>query len=759
MKRVFVLVLSVMLVAAASLALAAGNVTIAVNGLDGFTGNISGIQVWGERVLLSASGISLYTYDPQTNELAEVEGNVTMDSLLDADEDILNTLGLETGGDISFTENIFAVDDTLYRLALIGSGEESTCALVQMRIADDGSVSLGDAIDLGDQLITEYGGGYYATRMMQGACGVEGKIYALSYGDGAMELLQIDPQSGDVQTMDIAVDGDVQSMCPYKAGQLLIVMADNDQQDPEYSLLAYDPAVQETSDLGTLPGMPVGVAYDEAREKIYYAQDGSVWRTSVSGGALGEAERFGDMPLQIYSANSSGLVGDLYIIGGYDGVVGRDVTAVLGEQTTLQVMNNNYTAAVRSAYYPFTDQHPEYVVNISNGTGSEDILTAMMNRDSGVDIYTMSAMDEQFGALIDRGYLPELDSQKLRQAVSEMYPAIADEVMRDGKLYAVPLECSNATSKSINMKLLQESFGLDMPVPTSWTELLGLIQTLSQGLMEDVPEATVFEPIYSRDLARELTFSQMMLDFFMWMDQSEENMARAGEMLITLCTAFEAVDWDCLGLAEEVDMNAGWVYDPEHIILGQAGLGMSAVEQYQQPMLLSIADGEEPLMGAIVGVAFVNPFSEHHEAAQEYLEYALDNVQQSYRMAMIPALNEPVESSYYKYGIQAIDDSIAQLEKAMQESEDEEKREQLAANLEESRAWREEYEANYRYEISAASIERYREFAEHMAVAHAGIWSNGNTEQIQQYLGGEISKEQLAAQLQKVMQMMKLEAE
>ncbi len=46
-------------------------------------------------------------------------------------------------------------------------------------------------------------------------------------------------------------------------------------------------------------------------------------------------------------------------------------------------------------------------------------------------------------------------------------------------------------------------------------------------------------------------FYMMLADYFTWLDASEENLTRGTQALLDLCEAFEAIDWDNLGLAED----------------------------------------------------------------------------------------------------------------------------------------------------------------------------------------------------------------
>ena len=115
------------------------------------------------------------------------------------------------------------------------------------------------------------------------------------------------------------------------------------------------------------------------------------------------------------------VYGDLYVLADYDAVIGRDVTLDKLPAQRLRVANGGYEDAIGKAYYSFTDKHPEYMVSIATSLNSDNLLQSMMNRDSSVDIYTLSSTDSAFAALMNRGFMAELDGDAtLSDAVDGM---------------------------------------------------------------------------------------------------------------------------------------------------------------------------------------------------------------------------------------------------------------------------------------------------------------------------------------------------
>ena len=493
---------------------------------------------------------------------------------------------------------------------------------------------------------------------------------------------------------------------------------------------------------------------------MYYVLSGSVWRVDVSEDGLGEPEEFGDMPLTY--ANGNGVVyGDLYVLASYDAVVGRDVTLDKLPAQRMRVVNGDYVDSINKAYYAFTDKHPEYMISISTTLDTDSLLQSMMNRDSSVDIYTLPSTSSAFTSLMNRGFMAELEgNQTISDAVNAMYGFLKDYVMKDGHIYALPLSCY-ANRMSLNTKLLTEKLGYE--VPTSWKGLLTILADISNNKrLEETPEVMIAEPDYAKDDFRSQVFYMMLADYFTWLDASEENLTRGTQALLDLCEAFEAIDWDNLGLAEDYEDTEDMMYNGSDALINWTSLSVynyvGADEEQATPVALSVVEGEKPLVGQSVTFAFINPFSEHRDEAAEYLADAWALEQKEDMIMLSPEMNEPVLNNYYEENLRGIDNSIADLQKTLDKTEDEEARESLQADLDSMKQWREDYEKSGKYSISPEQIANYRAFGENMAVQQSLIWNmeEGST-QMQQYLDGAMNAQQLAAALEKTLQMQKLE--
>lgn len=769
MKKILALILAASLMLCAAYALAAtGNVTIAVQGQDGFNDFISSMLVWGDKLLLSSYD-TLYAWNSETRKLVEVQGYDQLQYMLTDEE--TGVIKAEEDEYCYFDSDLYVVEGKIYRMAQINDSDgNQTSYLVEIIISDDGELSLGDVIDLGDALsITDETDGetYSYTRSLQNPCSFGRTIYALSYGD-SLELLSIDLDSETVDTVTLDTDYQVDSISPYTEGKLLMIGSNYDVDPVETALLVYDTQTEEITELGKMPrdgyNTPSAICYDEARSKVYYVLSGSVWRMDISDDGFGTPEEFGDMPLESYSNSVAVMMGDWYILSSYDGVVGRDVTLDKMPPQRLRIINSNYAESIKTAYYAFTDKHPEYMVSISDNLDESTLLQSMMNRDSSVDIYTISSSSSALSALMNRGYLAELgSSEKLTAAVDSLYPFIGDFCKKDGQLCLMPFS-GYATGLTMNTKALTEKLGYTQEdVPTSWKQLFELINDIAANKkLEEAPEVSFVMAGYTQQDLRSMIFSNMMRDYYTWLDQSEENLTNGTSVLLELCEAFEKVDWSGLGLPEEYSED-GWMSDgimKESVLIDFNSVDVTSYVGADRDRVicpLSVVDGEEPVIGMTLTLAFVNPFSENKDAAIEYLEDAWDANGRTNRILMNPNDNEPVVNAYYEQNLKEIQNNIDQQKKSLETMTDEETREMTQNGINSMEEWLEEYKERGKYDVTPEQIAKYREVAGKMAVAKSDIYGGDSYDQMYQYVDGAITASQFAAQLEKTLQMQRLE--
>ena len=207
---------------------------------------------------------------------------------------------------------------------------------------------------------------------------------------------------------------------------------------------------------------------------------------------------------------------------------------------------------------------------------------------------------------------------------------------------------------------------------------------------------------------------------------------------------------DGMGRFEEITAQIGAVTGDEALDLSRKAVLIFCADNG------IVAEGVSQ-SGQEVTFAFVNPFSEHKEEACEYLADAWQLVDQGNKIMFSPNESEPVLNSYYEENLKSANNSIADLQKTLDKTEDEEARESLQNDLDSMKEWLTEYEERGKYDVSPEQIEIYRAFGDNMTVQESLIWNmDDGASQIQQYLDGAMNAQQLAGALEKTLQMQKL---
>ena len=118
MKKILSILLALALMLGATFALAEGNVTIAVQGMNDFNDYIQSMVVYGDR-LPRSSWDRLYTWDNATRKLTEVDGYSELESTLTGDGENPGVLDLNDGDYAYLDGNLYIVGGRLYRMATV----------------------------------------------------------------------------------------------------------------------------------------------------------------------------------------------------------------------------------------------------------------------------------------------------------------------------------------------------------------------------------------------------------------------------------------------------------------------------------------------------------------------------------------------------------------------------------------------------------------------------------------------------------------
>ena len=618
-----------------------------------------------------------------------------------------------------------------------------------------GTVSLELALPMdGEALVQDEGGFVYfslPSQMIQSG----DKLYSMEYMVNGMQLICFDPAAGSVELQ--AIDEDVRGLLPYQEDKLLAVFSDF-TDTVRFPVNVLDPATGDAEELFVLDlgtnDHPDFYAYDAQNDAFYCEANGELLR--VTGADADAPVAVAASPLSYANCSAFTPDGDLLLADYAE--IWRVNTDPEERPETRLVVQANSDSSLEAARVPFQQAHPEVEVVLSQSAG--DVAQAMLTQTATPDIYTLYVDSAEYSAVFGRGYMAELTgSEILSDFAAAVYPAIQEMIQKDGEVYGLPLEAYGFGDLSYSPEAFERLGLTEEDVPSSWMEFFDLLGRLPDYLEND-PDVTVFETYLTVGDLRDILFSALMDSYMLYISQPENEFSFDTPLFRELMAAFEAVDFEALGVSEEGTED--YVYNAEDTMFYtySSSFSPSVMSGSPEMLYLGLDEGMQPLVSTDVTVAFVNPLSQNRDLAIEYLEYASEQVDTIMRITMMPGENEPVLNPYFEETLENYDEQIASLETQLLGAEEVDKQ-ALEATLEEMQGYRDDFEKNNRYNASEESIAAYREVAGYMVVStYLGMdseTSNEYYEQRNQYIDGAITLYEFIRNIDQKLQMILLE--
>lgn len=770
-----ILMLAVTLLPVSALA-ASGDAILLRQGEDGYNSSVFSIaEVDGDLYALTYDGLYVFA----SGETKPVHYDFPLSSPVDDGDDDEGTVVSRSVSALIAYEGrpcvIVAGMETEYE----GVGEErmsfSTVEGVWLceLTLEDGKAAVGEELTELDWFDLVQGGGdseYLAQCDLPTVVG--DTLYFASYDESYMRVLvATDLTDGDTDVYypaDLGAEISLDSFCAYKDGQLLAMETEWGEEESAVKLYAIDVENEEATELLTLAtGKSIsatGLAYRADTDTIYCIMDGEI--CAMTGMDVSTLQRVSEAPISYINSAAPIITGDgFYIAADYEALVRRNIDPAQRAQTRITVQDMG-AGAITDAYYTFGETHGEVEVVLLQRT--EDVVQAMMNRSTDVDIYCVSVDSVEFDAVYSRGYMAELTgSESISAFLDRCYPFAREVCEKDGEIVAVPVMLY-MDGRGYDPEAFARLGLTEEDVPGTWAEFFGSLEPLAAKIAEE-PGMTLFEGFSDYETARMTFLSAMITDYMNYISLPENEFAFDTEAFRAALAAYEAVDWSKLGLpAPNVDdgLGASGVIEiggrTEHNILYSPYTNVSAdgyiARAAFRPMLLSFVEGEQPHISATLFIAFVNPFSEHRDIAVSFLETALEELDDLTRIHLCPEENEPVLSPYYESNIQGFDQSVANAEEQLAKAETEEERQAYEELVEEYKQYREDYLKYDAWTASEESIAIYREYASSIRVKRNIGMGGENSEAFyelqQQYMDGMISADEFIRGVDGKLQMM-----
>lgn len=769
-----ILMLAVTLLPVSALA-ASGDAILLRQGEDGYNSSVFSIaEVDGDLYALTYDGLYVFA----SGETKPVHYDFPLSSPVDDGGDDEDTVVSRSVSALIAYEGrpcvIVAGMETEYE----GVGEErmsfSTVEGVWLceLTLEDGKAAVGEELTELDWFDLVQGGDSEYLSQCDLPAVVGDTLYFASYDESSMRVLvATDLTDGDTDVYypaDLGADISLDSFCAYKDGQLLAMETEWGEDESAVKLYAIDVENEEATELLTLATgenvSAAGLAYRADTDTVYCIMDGEI--CAMTGMDVSTLQRVSEAPISYINSAAPIITGDgFYIAADYEALVRRNTDPAQRAQTRITVQDMG-AGAITDAYYAFGENHGEVEVVLLQRT--EDVVQAMMNRSTDVDIYCVNVDSVEFDAVYSRGYMAELTgSESISAFLDRCYPFAREVCEKDGEIVAVPVMLY-MDGRGYDPEAFARIGLTEEDVPKTWAEFFGSLEPLAAKIAEE-PGMTLFEGFSDYETARMTFLSAMITDYMNYISLPENEFAFDTEAFRAALAAYEAVDWSKLGLpAPNVDdgLGASGVIEiggrTEHNTLYSPYTNVSAdgyiARAAFRPMLLSFVEGEQPHISATLFIAFVNPFSEHRDIAVSFLETALEELDDLTRIHLCPDENEPVRSPWYEDNLKGFDQSVADAEEQLAKAETEEERQAYEELVEEYKQYREDYLKYDAWTASEESIAIYREYASSIRVKRNIGMGGENSEAFyelqQQYMDGMISADEFIRGVDGKLQMM-----
>lgn len=597
---------------------------------------------------------------------------------------------------------------------------------------------------------------------INGLCCMNGHVYFASSDWRGREpqyfLYDINLDGGAVTKLPLTQR--INSTIPYKDGLLLSYISsswdENTNQEIPAQLVTVNPADGATVSLKEMADTAYiyTLAYDAAKDTVYYFTESTLWGMTGMGA-----------PFKAAYANQSYVDSMTIFSSGYaalwssDGLEIHNLDPAYLPTKTLTLIGSWRDAAARK----FTQENPDIPLIFSEQYyGMADLGQAMVSGDTTIDVIRTN-VENGFDNLLEKGYCADLSSsQKLMDYVNSLYPALRDEVMKDGKLYAIPVTLYGSTLSYMPSKL--EEIGLtEEDMPTTFVELCEFITRWNNEWIDDESKTNVM-PFCTTMSNRSVVFDLMLKAYLDYYDAKGEPLTFDTPEFNAMLTALDSMDASNLDMpANMSDQEYDEYYQLYSGVFVDRGLLSTAEGEYAAvPLKLSIGEGKDFTVGTTMEVLFVNPRCANLPEAIKLLECYVDTLDESYKILMCPDCNDPVENQYYQETLKNFQDSLAELQEQLKTADDAEKR-----DLEDTIKYYEDSLNNkegFRWDYSAQTIAQYREIGDHVFARHANVlYSAGNDTSTQlrslheRYVQKQITKDQYIKELNQKARMIVLE--
>lgn len=560
-----------------------------------------------------------------------------------------------------------------------------------------------------------YYGSYVNSMFMQ-----DGEVVRLAenYGQGESSLL-VERYALDTGKLiaQQGVDSTLRALCAYKDGKYLALVqpvpGPEDMEAPMTQIAVYDPATGGTTLVATLNGSYLNnLTYDRESDTAYYCGDATIYAVPL---ATGESRVSAYLPVNAWSGSDTtfaAISGGMIVYANGDGTYVRRLDAPEMAAGALTVANEGGT----TKHMAVVAEHPELNVTLASEYPQtmEELTTAMVSGTGSMDVLCLTTSYNPVERLIDKGYAADLSGYPELMAVAgRMDPRFTQSVMRDGKLYALPVALSTNTL-GVNAEAMEKLGLTESDLPATWLEFLDFAANYYYDYGEENADVALM------DLNMRRSLFQMIRDQYVAAQLRDTGSVSFDTPLFRkLMQALEAIDFTELD-PYEVKGDKIWegndaneFYEKQQLFTRYSEASPRAMDQSgygrsNQPLILRLDSETEPVLPVIMTVMIVNPRSTRMDQAAAYLTaYAGHYEAETENIMFFPDQNDPVPNSYYEVQKQSYEESLRDVDSRIEKADESEKA-SLRETREQIQGYLDELE-NQRMSVTEEMIQAYRE--------------------------------------------------
>lgn len=560
-----------------------------------------------------------------------------------------------------------------------------------------------------------YYGSYVNSMFMQ-----DGEVVRLAenYGQGESSLL-VERYALDTGKLiaQQGVDSTLRALCAYKDGKYLALVqpvpGPEDMEAPMTQIAVYDPATGGTTLVATLNGSYLNnLTYDRESDTAYYCCDATIYAVPM---ATGESRVSAYLPVNAWSGSDTtfaALSGGMIVYANGDGTYVRRLDAPELAAGALTVANEGGT----TKHMAVVAEHPELNVTLASEYPQtmEELTTAMVSGTGSMDVLCLTTSYNPVERLIDKGYAADLSGYPELMAVAgRMDPRFTQSVMRDGKLYALPVALSTNTL-GVNAEAMEKLGLTESDLPATWLEFLDFAANYYYDYGEENADVALM------DLNMRRSLFQMIRDQYVAAQLRDTGSVSFDTPLFRkLMQALEAIDFAELD-PYEVKGDKIWegndaneFYEKQQLFTRYSEASPRAMDQSgygrsNQPLILRLDSETEPVLPVSMTVMIVNPRSTRIDQAAAYLTaYAGHYDAETENIMFFPDQNDPVPNSYYEVQKQSYEESLRDVDSRIEKADESEKA-SLRETREQIQGYLDELE-NQRMSVTEEMIQAYRE--------------------------------------------------